>query len=237
MNQKTASAEIKDENPSRDGQRAARPFITISRQPGVMSPTLLDKLVRALCAADHEHAECWHGYDHELIEKVARLNHLSKPLVASLGQRKHSWVEDLFAGMSASFDGSTEATTYYRVARYIRTLAQQGYAVIVGRGGAFITDPMPGGVHVSLVAPDEHRINTLVRKRDVSQKQAAHLMHSLDEARASFYHRYGYHSPSDLELYHATFNTAETDEDTLVRGIVDLVSGPQHRRHRAEHHA
>lgn len=55
----------------------------------------------------------------------------------------------------------------------IRALAISGRAVIVGRGGVFLTAGMPGGIHLRIVAPVRHRITHMAERDGISQEAAA----------------------------------------------------------------
>lgn len=200
-----------------------KPFITISRQAGAGSDTLMDKLVARLRELDPAKVG-WQGFDRELVEKVADENHLYEPLVASLGEKTHSWIDVLLRTMSLSGLAPTELTVYEKVTRTVRALAEKGRVVIVGRGGVFITHNLPMSVHIGLVAPVEHRIAALARQEDIAEKDAAHRVHDKDRAHKEFYHRY-WREEIGPELFTAVFNTAYLSEEQIVDAIVQCVPG------------
>jgi len=198
-----------------------QPFITISREAGAGGRTLMTRLVDRLYELDPGEPH-WSGFDKELVEKVADDHHIHKTLVSLLGEQCHSWLYDVFAGLSAQ---TTEIQVYRRVAETIRALAQGGRIVIVGRGGVFITQNMPMGVHILVVAPLEHRIEQMARLMDTDTKSAASEVHRIDQNRASFYKRYWPNTPPSPSVFTATFNSAAVSETKMVEAILPLIPG------------
>jgi len=163
-----------------------QPFITISREAGAGGRTLMNRLCDRLNELDPGQPP-WVGFDKGLVEKVAKDHHIHKSLVDLLGQQCHSWLHDVFAGLS---EQTTEIQVYRRVAETIRGLAQGGRVVIVGRGGVFITHNMPMGVHIQIVAPLEYRIEQMAKQMQIDSRSAAGEVRRIDQNRDSFYRRY-----------------------------------------------
>ncbi len=202
----------------------ASPFITISREAGAGGRTLMRRLIDRLTELDPANSEraSWAGFDRELVEKVAKDHNLHKTLVNLLGDQCHSWLYDVFAGLSAQ---TTESQVYRRVAETIRALAIGGRAVIVGRGGVFVTQNMPCGVHIQVVAPFEHRAQQMARVLNTDLKHATHEVRRIEQNRASFYHRYWPDTPLSPSIFTATFNSAAISETKMVDAILPLIPG------------
>jgi hypothetical protein len=167
----------------------------------------------------------WTVWDNELVHKVAEENHLPEDLVTSLEDRRPSWLHDALSGLAFQDDPANpdEFKVYCRVVVAIRALAQMGRVVIVGRGGAFVTRDLPGGVHLRLVAPLKERVARYGRRFDLAPEVAAETVRRIDEARAAFYRRYWTDKRLAAESFTATFNTAAVTEDRLVEAVVALV--------------
>jgi cytidylate kinase len=206
-----------------DAQRS-QPFITISREAGAGGRTLMRRLVDRLNELDPAGPARppWTGFDKELVEKVAQDHKLHKTLVNLLGEQCHSWLYDVFAGLSSQ---TTEIQVYRRVAETIRGLAQGGRVVTVGRGGVFITQNMPMGVHIQVVAPLEHRIEQMARLMQSDERTAAAEVRRIDQNRESFYRRYWPDTPLSPSVFTATFNSAAISEETMVEAILPLIPG------------
>ena len=200
------------------------PFVTLSREPGAGAWTSAQPLTDALNAADPGERP-WTWWDRELVEKVAADHHIATPLVESLGESHHSWLMDMFAGLSAAEhpEMADEALVFNKVASTIRALASAGRVVIVGRGGVFITRRMTGGVHVRLVAPLEKRIERMAAHLNLSRETAAAKIREMTKTRDELYRRYWPQEPLRPDLFTATLNTAALAPDVVTRVIVDLV--------------
>ena len=161
MSAAVRAAELLELRPDETADRPVRPapFITISRQAGAGGRSLAQGLVRRLNDA-HPGILPWTVWDNELVHKVAEENHLPENLVASIEDRRPSWLHEALSGIAFEDDPANpdEFKVYRRVAVAIRALARMGRVILVGRGGAFVTRELPGGIHLRLVAPLKDRV-------------------------------------------------------------------------------
>lgn len=209
----------------------SRPFVTLSRQAGAGAMSLLPHLVQRLTLTDPE-GQPWEGYDRELVEKVAHDHDIHASLVERLEQESHSWLDDFLAGLAPSRMNQTEIAVERRVAETIRGLARRGRAVIVGRGGVFITRDMPEGVHVHLVAPLRDRIDRLARQRDLTRAEAEAEIDRIDTNRTAFYKRHFPLQPFGPELFTLTLNTSAFNDEGMADQILAAL---QSNRARMQH--
>jgi cytidylate kinase len=200
------------------------PFITISREPGAGAWTLARQFVDTINASS-PHDPRWTCWDRELFEKVAADMHQSAKLIEALEDRGHSWFSDFLGSLSSSDDRRTAdaAAVYYRVAKTVRALALTGRAIIVGRGGVFITRKMSGGIHVRLVAPFEQRVQFMAREYHLTHDKAAARVKELEHNRQAFYRHYWPNEAIRPEIFTLTLNTAEVDSTTMVDMLMSLV--------------
>lgn len=199
------------------------PFITIAREAGAGGWSLAKWLVEHFNKTAHEDAR-WTCWDRELVEKVANDNHISTQLVESLGETRHSWLDDFIEGITISQAGASEIQVCRRMAGTIRTLALAGRVVIVGVGGVFITRSMPGGTHIRLVAPLDWRIDFMARKLNCDHAAAADYVKRTEANRAAFFKRYWAHASLEPTTFDATYNTAMLSEEQLVASVAALVN-------------
>ena len=199
------------------------PFFTISREVGAGGNTLAQALVLALNRHVDAGERPWEAYDRELVEKVAADHHISSSLIASLGDSGHSWFREVLSGLPGDSAEPSEFNLYRRVAQTIRALAQAGRVVLVGRGGVYITHRMPGGIHVRLVAPLEHRVNNMARQLNLNPGAAADHVRRLDKNRAAFYHHYWPQFQLTPDTFTITFNTAQLTEDQMTDTLATLM--------------
>jgi len=198
---------------------ATAPFITISRQPGILTDGLVGCLTKRL----NSNASGWKVWDRELVEKVAADHHISRELVDALGQSGRGWLEEFVRGLSISAGPPEELAVYRRVATTIRALAQGGNAIIIGRGAVHITANIKGGVHVRVVAPWGYRVWRLAAELNISRDEAAARIKELEHEREIFYRRYWQHQPPTPELFSITLNATAADEERLAECVLPLL--------------
>lgn len=219
------------------GGSQAPPFVTISREGGAGGHTIGQRLVDRLNELDPGD-EPWTLWDSALVEKVSADHHIAVELVQSLGEAHHNWMEEFFNSLSQVSEND-EAKVYRRVAMTIRALAHRGRAVIVGRGGVYITREMPGGVHVRLVAALEHRIGFMMHQHGLTREAATVQVHELDRIRKGFFRRYWPQTVLDADVFTITLNTGMVDEQRAAEVVLPLilrascVTVPQTRHSRA----
>jgi len=201
------------------------PFITISRQAGADGSLLAQQLVETLNRHD-PHGKPWSAWDQELIEKVAWEHNIPRECIAALEDERRPWFLDFVNWLSSQHGGAVdEFTVYARVAETVRALALAGHAVIVGRGGVYLTAGMDGGIHVRLVAPVEHRLKNVAHRLGVSLDEASKRVAEIDHNRAVFYKRYWPKKQLTPDAFTVTLNTASLTDDEMIKCLLPLVHG------------
>jgi hypothetical protein len=210
------------EHPNRDIAERHRVFVTVSREPGAGALSFSHRLAESL--ANHGEPG-WTAWDQELVEKVSSEFKISRQIVALLSERRHNWLEELFQGMSQDEMArhSDELWVYKRMALTIRLLANAGRAIIVGRGGLFVTAGMPGGIHLRLVAPLAQRIEHYAEVYHLTPRDAEKKVAELSQARAEFLNRYWPGRPMVPEMFTLTLNSARMSLDEMVNAVTPLV--------------
>lgn len=196
---------------------STRPSITVSRRFGCEGYPLAERLKALLEAAS---GETWNIYDKALLERVSRDEHLSMTLLENLGDRSR-------ASDSIGFlfsDRLRHDAAFRQMARHIVQLAEAGNAIIVGRGGAILTQKLPNCYHFRLDASMEFRVASLARRMELPDKEAERLVRESDATREKFIEDCLGVSLSDLAHYDAVFNNARQDIDAIARAVVSYVA-------------
>ena len=202
------------------------PFVTISREGGAGGHTIGNLLVERLNELDA--GECpWSLWDKNLVEKVANDHHISRELIEALESHHKLWMQEFLSALSMQAD-PVEARVYRGVAATIRALALHGRVVVVGRGGAFITRNLPGGIHLRLIAPRAFRIASVAQQLNMTREAAAEHVRRLDHERDMFYKRYWAKDSCTPDVYTVTINTAAVDENRAVESILPLILASAH---------
>jgi cytidylate kinase len=102
----------------------------------------------------------------------------------------------------------------------IRGLAHEGNVLILGRGGQILLRNYPGALHVQTVAPFDKRVEVVMSRYGMSEREAQQRVRASDRARFDYLRRY--HDVGWLEptLYHLVLNTASLPAESVVNLIV-----------------
>lgn len=157
----------------RMGKVSKPPVITISRQTGSNGTEVAKHLGRKLG---------WKVWDRELVDKIAHDTHAQRQMVEHLDEHIESMIEEMLEAIFSTTMMTSE--TYLRhLFGIILSIGQQGHAIIVGRGANFL---LPRALNVRIIASLAYRIETLMRREEVSREEAEHRIVRSDEGRAEF---------------------------------------------------
>jgi cytidylate kinase len=174
----------------------------------------------------------WKLWDQVLTDEICRRMECDRQHVEQHEERRDPLHYRLFkAFMRGSFEGSlneprlriADAEGIRRVAEeLVRAAADQGEAVIVGRGAAYYLRDRPDAVHVFIYAPFDEKVRRL-RREQKSETEALHLAESVDRDRAAFIKQhFGVEWPA-RHFFHLMLNST-IGEDAAVRTIVDVLA-------------
>lgn len=197
-------------------------FVTVSRQPGTGADSFAHRLAQRLNEVGGPH---WTAWDRELLEKVSAEQGISKEILKIIDERPHSWMDSLLQDLAIEDDTpeAIEVRARKHIMMAVRALAAAGHAIIVGQGGVFVTEGMPGGIHVRLVAPLDHRIKYIAERDKISADTAAKHIANTEHNRAWFYRRYWPSRSMAPETFMVTLNSAELSVDEQVECVLALI--------------
>jgi cytidylate kinase len=189
-------------------QTAPRPgvrCVAVSRMPGAGGGELARRLAERLD---------YGLFDRGLVDAVAAQAGVQARLVEGLDERVRSLIERLVT--DAFRTGAFVESDYLReVVRTIRTVAERGNAVILGRGAAQILSPQQA-LRVRVVAPRAARIERRAKARGVGVEDAARQIDGEDAERRQFVHHHFGIDPDDACLYDLVLNTGTLAMETAV---------------------
>jgi cytidylate kinase len=180
----------------------------------------------------------WKLWDHLLTEEIARLMDCPCHAVEQHEEKRDSLQYRLFkAFLRGSFEGSLNAPRLKLVdADYIRqnahrvvlSAAEQGRAVIVGRGSAYYLQDRPDAFHVFVYASFEEKVRRLQAKGK-AESEAIDLAETVDRDRAEFIKKYFDVEWPARQLFHLMINTGMGDEiaaETILHSVSALERQP-----------
>lgn len=203
-------------------RKGAFPFVTISRQTGAGGHTLAEALVREMEATGSPLLRGWQILDQELCRKIledAKLKvTMEELLTEKFVHEIRNYVDQLFK------DAASQIAVFHEMARIIRTFATLGKVIVVGRAGSLLTQDLPLGIHVRLVAPKEDRIATMMRQFHLTRQEAERQVREHDQSRARLIQSYFYgRDINDPLLYNLVVNTRMTPVQTIAPLLVEWV--------------
>ncbi len=179
----------------------------------------------------------WKLWDQALTDETARLMDCSSRTVGEREERRDPFTYRLFKSfMRGSFEGSLNAPRLGMVdadcirevaQRLVLEAAQQGNAVIVGRGSAYHLQGRPDALHVFLYAPFQDKIRRLL-KTGKTEKEATELVETVDRERSEYIKKYFDVEWPARHYFHLMINTTMGEEivvETLLHSVSVLEKG------------
>jgi cytidylate kinase len=197
--------------------------ITIEREYGSGAGTIASQLAQHLG---------WNLWDNRLTEEIARLANVDTSAVKRCDERMDSrfyrLAKTFWRGShehsshltSQAFDTDCMMSWMEQIASRI---AQEGNAVVVGRGAPFFLREQPDAFHVFLYAPRAEKVRRLVQD-GLSRTEAEEMVDSVDRERIAFVKHYFNADWPTRSLYHVMINTAVGNE-----AVIDTILQTMHR--------
>jgi len=185
-----------------------RPYIAFSREEGTGGSEIAQAVGEQLG---------WEVLDRELLDRVAKRFHLSRPMLQIVDETHSNWVHDV---LGTWMDRQVIPTEKYVVhlACVVLGAAHHGSLVLVGRGAQFLL-PREKGLAVRLVAPLTYRVGQIMQRENLSRVEAERLICQRDDGRREFVLRYFRRDIDDPHLYDLTINV----ERIGIAGAAEMV--------------
>ncbi len=201
-------------------------LVTIEREYGCGAASIATQL------ADHLGWKLW---DHLLTEEIARLANVDPSAVMRCDERMDSRLHRI---TKAFWRGSYERSSplgsqifdtdrmMSMMASITAKIAQEGNAVVVGRGAPFFLRERADVFHVFLYAPRAEKIRRIIDDGH-TQEEAEDLVDTVDRERIAYIKHYFNADWPTRSLYHVMLNTAVGNEAVLqtILSTMRLVEG------------
>ena len=191
--------------------------ITIGRQYGSNGHNIAKKL------ADKLGIRC---YDKELLELAAKHNDLSLEELQKVDEKRaNPWrypVEDeVQMSKQYRFEPLNDILFYTEV-EVINKLVQQEDCIIVGRCANEILHGVEGCKSVFVHAPIEDRIQTVMERANIDEKEAVVLIKKVDKQRRYYYNYFTDQRWEDMTRYDLCLNSGSMSEDQIIDVLTSL---------------
>ena len=150
-------------------------------------------------------------YDQEIIKMIAGTTGMTPDFISKQEESMtNNFLYDFVNQMYTYKDKMEEAPKdkiFEAEAKVIKELAEKGNCVIIGRCSDYILRDNKNVLKVFLLAPIEQRIQRIMKKSDITQKEAEQKIHKEDKRRADNYHYYTGRMWGMSSNFDITFNT------------------------------
>ena len=166
-------------------------------------------------------------YDKFLITAASEKAGVHENRVALLDERlesrfEYSQAEAAYYFTSAEAPLPTGAKVAEIQFQLIRTIAQQGPCVIVGRCANHILRDRDDVLDIFIHAGVDFRLNRAMSVLGLPERQARKVLRSTDRARKAYYKNYTGTDWNDPDLYHACLNPDRLSFEACVTTICDM---------------
>ncbi len=190
------------------------PIITLSRQTGCDAIATAKRLVTIL--NDRYNTDKWHWVDKQVLTDAARR------LKTDQGKVENSMKSSGFSGisemiMAISGEYLSDLKIKKAVSDVVLSICNEGYAILVGRGGVSITRGIRRALHIRLVAPFYWRVENIIKKRQYGIEDAEEFVVDTDEKRYNIILNFLDKKPLNIDyLFDATINRSSYTVDQIA---------------------
>ena len=159
-------------------------------------------------------------FDKEIVDTAAENSNFSKEILHSYDEKRVSpYIVPVphYLGLNESFRLNMQGASAQFDA--IRSLADQDNCIFVGRCADYVLRNRENLLRVFIMADEDFRIQTMMRKQNLSEDQARKLIRQVDKDRSSYYKYYTDQIWGERENFDLILNSAKTG----VEGAVKLI--------------
>ena len=180
------------------------PVITISRLTGCDGREVAAALVALLNL--RQNTNKWKWIDKDIIYHAAHELKTDTNRVESYYQ---GMTMNDMSEMIMAFSGTfvSDSSVKKAIREVVLSIAREGHAVIIGRGGVAITRDMTNALHIRLVAPLYWRVENVMKKKTMDIEAAEEYVVDTDEKRFHLIQAFLEKKPLNIDyLFDATIN-------------------------------
>ncbi len=196
------------------------PVITISRLTGCDGREVAAALVALLNL--RQNTNKWKWIDKDIIYHAAHELKTDTNRVESYYQgRTMNDMSEMIMAFSGTF--VSDSSVKKAIREVVLSIAREGHAVIIGRGGVAITRDMTNALHIRLVAPLYWRVENVMKKKGMIIEKAEEYVIETDEKRNKMILSFLDKKPQAIDyLFDSTLNRSSFSIDQLSALILGM---------------
>jgi cytidylate kinase len=208
---------------SHDSTKEFGPVITISRDYGCGGTKLACLLADAFNKKQSlkHNFNNWRVINKEILDKSATELHSKPHMISHLFDAEE---RGFYADIVASFAGKyyvSDDRIKNTITKVIKSYAEEGNSIIVGRAAFIFTKHINKSLHVKLLAPYDWRVNSIAERFNLSLKDAKANVSEIDMQRNRFLKLFK-SNINDADDFDMVFNLKSISKPDIVKAIVDL---------------
>ncbi len=203
--------------------------ITINRELGSGGRTIGEKLAQRLDVPFYHKA---------LIQALEKEYNLTTEEIERLKGQKHNWWADFKRSMgllpnqispehinknSSLPDFLVTDDIFKSETEILKGIAEDGSCIIAGRSGFHIFKDHSNHLSILIQASMEYRIDRLVSKRGISEKEAKDIIEQVDKGRESYINKYCKTSRYDTRNYDIVISMDGITQDDAIDMIMKYI--------------
>jgi len=196
------------------------PVITISRLTGCDGREVAAALVALLNL--RQNTNKWKWIDKDIIYHAA---HELKTDTNRVETYYQGLTMNDMSEMIMAFSGTfvSDSSVKKAIREVVLSIAREGHAVIIGRGGVAITRDMTNALHIRLVAPLYWRVENVMKKKGMIIQKAEEYVIETDEKRNKMILSFLDKKPQAIDyLFDSTLNRSSFSIDQLSALILGM---------------
>ena len=197
------------------------PSITLSRQAGARAVSIGEKLVEHLKCRSSYLDSNWTLFDQNLVKTIIEDNHLPPDVEPQMLEDHVHLMTDVISEVFKT--KLSDWTLFDHSVHTIRKLCQMGHAVVVGRGGNFMTQDLANTFSVRLVGSFEQRLKHVQKKFGMTEKAAESYINDKDAGRRRYVKSHLHQNIDDPTVYDMVLNTDDLSDDSVVAIITQAL--------------
>ncbi len=187
----------------------------------------------------------WSVWDKEIVRKMATEYQLAETDVEAKDERVASFIEKLvellgLGGFATAYSilpprGLDDAKLLHMTRTIVEDIAQEGRAIIVGRGGNHILAKRPRTLHVFIFAPLEARVQRVTQMEKLTRSEAERRVAGMDRLRTDYVRTFYHADWRDPTHYNLTIDSAVWGEGATADLILSALERVPNSRGRSSH--
>jgi len=189
------------------------PIITISREVGCNGVKFAHLLAYAL--NEKKIYPEWKVLSKEIFYQSAKELDVEPERVRSIFKQEDSYALNDIINAFGTRRFKSEQRITRTVKDVIKTFANEGFYIIVGRAAHIIAHDVKNAFHVRFIAPIEYRIKTISDNKHLNREEAINFINRVEKERKAFRKAIGYSGNED-DLFDMFINRSSfTDKETI----------------------